>query len=231
MLLALSSLGAVHPMRSATMWTNSVVASSEQVGNVSTWHLLQLRISLGAVVHVAGRDVARVLGEPEVEAALGDTLCVPALAAMRNDPVEGEPSGIRRALESRRLGEAGAPPAGIRLGLDGVAEAAPPVGVDLSDPPSGRLVPGRHQPLGRQAVGVQLFGDKLERDWLLGRSRPIARDGRQSLILILLLLLLLLLLLIPEGFDQGFGKPFGKGLGNGSKGLVPSLLHCWAGIA
>src|SRR5690606_38537965 len=138
MLLALSSLGAVHPRRSATMRTNSVVARSEEMGNVSTRNLLQLRVPLGAVVHVAGRDVSLARIEPEVEHSLCHPLGIPALAAMRNDPVEGEPSGIRRALDLGCLREALPPPAEVRLALDGVAEAAPPVGVDLSDSPSGR---------------------------------------------------------------------------------------------
>src|SRR5690606_3939763 len=210
MLLALSRLGTVHPIRSATRRPNSVIASSEQVGNVSTWHLLQLRIPLSAVRHIAGRDVALVLAELEVEASLGDALGVPALRAMRNDPVEREPAGIGCALDLGRLREALPPPVNPRFPLDGLCEASTAFGRDLPNASTGRLVPELYQPLGRHTAGVQLFGDKLERDWFLGRSRPIARDGRQSLIMIMiiLLLLLLLLLLFPEGFDQGFGKPF-----------------------
>src|SRR5690606_1343173 len=210
---------------------NSVIASSEQVGNVSTWHLLQFCIPLGTIGHVAGLDVALVLGELEVEASFGDTLGVPTLRAMRNDPVEREPAGIGRALDLGCLREALPPPVNPRFPLDGLCEASTAFGRDFPNAPTGCLVPEFHQPLRRHAVGIQLFGDELERDWFLGRSRPIARDGRQCLIMILLLLLLLLLFLFPEGFDQGFGKPFPKGLGNGSKRLVPSLLHCWAGIA
>src|SRR5690606_30763788 len=119
------------------------------------------------------------------------------------NPVQGEPVALGSALERRRLGEAVAPPADVRLALDGVAEAAPSVGVDLSDSPSGRLVPERHQPIGRQAIGVQLFGDEFERDWILGHSRPIARDGRQSMILILILFLILILILNRIGYRTG----------------------------
>src|SRR5690606_36257049 len=192
MLLTLSRLGTVHPIRSATMRPNSVITSSEQVGNVSTWHLLQLRVPLGSVVHVAGRDVARVLVEPEVEHPLSHPLGIPAVLPLGENPVQGEPVALGSALERRRLGEAVAPPADVRLALDGVAEAAPSVGVDLSDSPSGLLVPERHQPIGRQAIGVQLFGDEFEG---LGRSRPIARDGRQSVIMILIFFLILILIL------------------------------------
>src|SRR5690606_20843091 len=130
--------GGLMASRSPAMRRNSSIPSSEQVGNVSTWNLLQLRIPISAVVHVSGRDVSLARIEPEVEHSLCHPLGVPALAAMRNDPVEGEPSGIRRALDLGCLREALPPPAEVRLALDGVAEAAPPVGVDLSDSPSGR---------------------------------------------------------------------------------------------
>src|SRR5690606_28677143 len=91
MLLALSRLGTVHPIRSATRRPNSFIASSEQVGNVSTWHLLQLRIPLSAVRHIAALDVARVLGEPEVKHSFRYSFSVPAVFSLGENPVQGEP--------------------------------------------------------------------------------------------------------------------------------------------
>src|SRR5690606_19104241 len=128
----------------------------------------EFRVVARSVVHVPGADVFAVslLVEPEVEAAPGDTLGVPALAAMRNDPVEGEPAGIRRALDLGCLREALPPPVNPRFQLDCLHEASTALGRDLPNATIGRLVPERHQPLGRQAIGVQLFGDEFE-DWLL----------------------------------------------------------------
>src|SRR5690606_20963309 len=123
------------------------------VGNVSTWSLLPFRVLLWPVGRVPGRDVSLARVEPEVEDPLCHPLGIPTVFPLAENPAEGEPIALGRALESRRLGKAGAPPAEVRLALDGVAEAAPPVGVDLSDSPSSRLVPERHQPLGRQAIG------------------------------------------------------------------------------
>src|SRR5690606_4042675 len=125
---------------------------SEVVGNVSAGHLLQLRIPLGAVWHIAGRDVALVLGELEVEAALDDTFGVPALRAMRNDPVEREPAGIGRALDLGCLREALPPPVNPRFPLDGLCEASTAFGRDFPNAPTGCLVPEFHQPLRRHAV-------------------------------------------------------------------------------
>src|SRR5690606_13786272 len=108
------------------------------------WHLLQFCIPLGTIGHVAGRDVALVLGELEVEAALGDTLGIPALRAMRNDPVEREPAGIGRALDLGRLREALPPPVNPRFPLDRLCEASTAFGCDLPNAPTGRLVPELH---------------------------------------------------------------------------------------
>src|SRR5690606_4633531 len=149
MLLALSRLGTVHPIRSVTRRPTSVIASSEQVGNVSTRHLLQLRVPFGVVMHIAGRNVSLVLGEPEVEHSFRYSLSIPAILPLGENPVQGEPAALGSALESRSLGEASAPPADVRLALDCVAESAPPVGIDLSDPSSGGFVPDLHQPLWR----------------------------------------------------------------------------------
>src|SRR5690606_13729508 len=164
--------------------------------------LLQFCIPLGTIGHVAGLDVARVLGEPEVEHSLSHPLGIPAIPPLCENPVQSEPVALGSTLDSCCLREAFAPPADVRLALDGVAEAAPSVGIDLSDSPSGRLVPDLHQPLWCQAVWVQLFGNKLERDWLLGRSRLIARDGRQN-VFILILILFLILFLNRIGYRTG----------------------------
>src|SRR5690606_40371578 len=114
------------------------------VGTVSTCHLLQLRIPLSAVRHIAGRDVALVLGELEVEASFGDTLGVPTLRAMRNDPAEREPAGIGRALDLGCLREALPPPVNPRFPLDGLCEASTAFGRDFPNAPTGRLVPELH---------------------------------------------------------------------------------------
>src|SRR5690606_39343806 len=108
------------------------------------WHLLQLRIPLGIIGHVAGRDVALGLGELEVEAALGDTLGGPALRAMRNDPVEREPAGIRRLLGLGRLLAASPPPVNPRFPLACLCEASTALGRDFPNAPTGRLVPELH---------------------------------------------------------------------------------------
>src|SRR5690606_34883116 len=180
------------------------IASSEQVGNVSTWHLLQFCIPLGTIRHVAALDVARVLGEPEVKHSFRYSFSVPAVFSLGENPVQGEPVALGRTLERRRLSEAFAPPADVRLALDGITEAAPSIRIDLSDSASRRFVPQRHQSLGRQTIWVKLFGDELEEGWFLGRSRLIARDGRQNVfILILILFLFLFLFLNRIGYRTG----------------------------